>query len=74
MIECCWFADQENEEFLSGEGKEGEEAKEDVKEAGDDVEEKGDGGSEEGDGGSEEEESDDPDRLWCICQQPHGDR
>ena len=43
-------------------------------------------GIEEGGGGGEEEEeeeeddddegseSDDPDRLWCICQQPHDDR
>ena len=22
----------------------------------------------------EDSESDDPDRLWCICQQPHDDR
>lgn len=29
-----------------------------------------------GDSGGEEEEgeSDDPDRLWCICHQPHDDR
>ena len=33
------------------------------------------GGEEDSDGSSEEEESDeDPDRLWCICRQPHDDR
>ena len=23
---------------------------------------------------SDDEDSDDPDKLWCICQQPHDDR
>ena len=31
------------------------------------------GGEEESDG-SEEESDEDPDRLWCICRQPHDDR
>ena len=31
------------------------------------------GGDEESDG-SEEESDEDPDRLWCICRQPHDDR
>ncbi len=26
------------------------------------------------DAGSSDEDSDDPDKLWCICQQPHNDR
>ena len=25
-------------------------------------------------GSKDEEDSDDPDKLWCICQQPHNDR
>lgn len=32
-------------------------------------------GEEDSDTSEEEEESDeDPDRLWCICRQPHDDR
>ena len=31
-------------------------------------------GEEEAEDEEEGEESDDPDRLWCICQQPHNDR
>lgn len=37
-----------------------------------DEEEEEAGGEEEDDG--EESGSDDPDRLWCICQKPHDDR
>ena len=32
------------------------------------------GGEEDSDGSSEEESDEDPDRLWCICRQPHDDR
>lgn len=28
----------------------------------------------EGSDGDEGSESDDPDRLWCICHRPHDDR
>lgn len=59
------------------------EAKEPVKEAKEVKVEEGEevervtGGSdreEEEDEEDEGSESDDPDRLWCICQQPHNDR
>lgn len=32
------------------------------------------GSTQEGSDGEEGDESDDPDKLWCICRQPHGDR
>ena len=32
------------------------------------------GGEEDSDGSEEEESDEDPDRLWCICRQPHDDR
>ena len=39
-------------------------------------EDEGEEGEESGgeSGDDEDEESDDPDRLWCICKQPHNDR
>jgi hypothetical protein len=32
------------------------------------------GGEDNSDGSEEEESDEDPDRLWCICRQPHDDR
>ena len=54
-------------------GQGGEVRKEELETEGEteEEEEDEDGGEDDGDGG---ESSDDPDRLWCICQQPHDDR
>ena len=36
--------------------------------------EESESGGEDDSDGSEEESDEDPDRLWCICRQPHDDR
>lgn len=51
-----------------------DQSKEDEDDGDDDLDDDDDDDDPEGEGSESEENEDDPDRLWCVCREPHNNR